>query len=384
MKWVTNNTVTYYKSNNYIYNPTVFLLRFENTLVTTSSSNKRPIDQFDIKSKYKNIGPILKNYSDHKCSIIIIGHISGGDYYIRQHQKRFELFFIDNIVKFGIPILAYFSTTNNHFKLPHDKLFTTINELFTQNDVQIDITKSVYCGNRAGRMDKTISKKSDVDRAFAANVGIKFFVPNVIFEKKPTPDFFWTSEPSMAAKKKLLAFYHQEPPNLVQLFEQKYDDRPIIIMIVGPPCSGKTTLATLIVRDWKENINVLETNYTHKRLPKKQLRELEALIGMGDTIIIDGTNSASQTITEQIEEITKKFDEPMPIEIVNIDLSPRVCTIFNHMKVNMGPPTTQTVKPSTYSAFKRAYQIPKKYTNYKPKLSKIPEYLKRYDNIVFK
>lgn len=54
-------------------------------------------------------------------------------------------------------------------------------DLFIELNGKVDLKKSFYCGDAAGRKDGKKKDFSDSDLKFALNVGVKFLTPQNLF-----------------------------------------------------------------------------------------------------------------------------------------------------------------------------------------------------------
>lgn len=77
-------------------------------------------------------------------------------------------------------VLAAFSRYDIYRK-PNTGMFDEIKEIYSSKGIQIDMAKSVYVGDAAGRMAIVLKKKDhgDTDFKLALNVGLRFVTPEV-------------------------------------------------------------------------------------------------------------------------------------------------------------------------------------------------------------
>ena len=82
----------------------------------------------------------------------------------------------------GVPIriFAAFSKTDKYRK-PNSGMFDLVRSLYREKGYEIDMTKSVYVGDAAGRLAMGGRRKDhgDTDYKLALNVGLKFVTPEV-------------------------------------------------------------------------------------------------------------------------------------------------------------------------------------------------------------
>ena len=156
-----------------------------------------------------------------------------------------------------IPLFIVIATDKIEYK-PNISLFDTFisDTIGDTEDIIIDKEESFFVGDALGRP----SDFSDSDKAFALNIGIKYFAPEKIFLSEV----------------------------VIKIPDIPLYDKEIIIM-VGYPGSGKTTVATDICQN---------DNYIHmkgdlfKSNTGKMIKASLEYISLGKSIIFDATHSS--------------------------------------------------------------------------------------------
>tara|TARA_Y100000389_G_scaffold183236_1_gene200524 strand:+ start:1658 stop:2584 length:927 start_codon:yes stop_codon:yes gene_type:complete len=154
----------------------------------------------------------------------------------------------------NIPMFVVIARDKHEYK-PNMILFET---LFIDNK-KIDKSKSFFIGDALGRENDF----SDSDKVFAENIGIQYFAPEKIFLSNKFIKYDITS---------------------IQLH-----DGPNIVIMVGYPGSGKTTVANEICND-KQYIHIKGDDYK-SNTPKMIKASLE-YIKVDKSIVFDATNSS--------------------------------------------------------------------------------------------
>lgn len=79
-----------------------------------------------------------------------------------------------------IRILAAYSKTD-HYRKPGTGMFDLVRDLYAQKGYEVDMEKSVYVGDAAGRLAGVGRRKDhgDTDYKMALNAGLRFLTPEV-------------------------------------------------------------------------------------------------------------------------------------------------------------------------------------------------------------
>jgi bifunctional polynucleotide phosphatase/kinase len=188
------------------------------------------------------------------------------------------------------------------------------------NQIDIDIKNSFFVGDAAGRergWDKGRSADfADMDRKFAINTKLEFFTPDIFFSNYshtlPELKFFPNDLLSTALPEHLTSYTGNEKctiklpssgnfdwKNSLEefLFAGRSDSTPEMVILVGPPGCGKTTLFTDIFSP---------RGYAHisqdlfKGNKKKCLASCKSSIQARHSVLIDNTNPSIKGRSEYI------------------------------------------------------------------------------------
>lgn len=292
MNWITNDEYIEGTHKNFILKEKIAAFDLDNTLVTPRSNNKFPVSCADWILFSDNIPKKLKSLTKEGYCIVIISNqagISKGKVDQEEWIKK-----INNIQKYiGIPIKVFASKGNNVFRKPYPTFW---NQLKKQIDVNSD--GSFYCGDACGRK----GDHSDTDYKFALNVGVKFMLPEVLFDNKNIPEFSRPCHP-----------YENYEPSDVQLPKISFKKKDMIIM-VGFPGSGKSTFVenNIIPLGYDRiNMDLLKTK-------TKCIKMCTNSVMSGKSVVIDNTNLDKKSRKDYID-IAKKYK--YTIQIMYIDCS---------------------------------------------------------------
>jgi len=218
---------------------------FDWTIIKPLEGRTHPKDIDDWQWFRKSVPDIIKDFS--KSHSIVIR---------TDQSKNWKNKMIINILNsLDIKYTLIIANNKNEYK-PDTKLFTDMYESYDHNN-------SFYVGDAAGRN----TDWSSVDKDFAKKLDIKFYVPEEIFPI--------------------------EISNKSDLILHK-DNKEVIIMI-GYPASGKTTIAKQLTE-----YNYVRINGDLLKTSKKMIVEAKKHIDKS-SIIFDATNSSKKKRLDFIE-----------------------------------------------------------------------------------
>lgn len=157
----------------------------DGTLIQTKSGKVMPTNLDDWKLAFGTVVTTLKSKHSDGYKIVIItnqGGISSGKTKIPDIKKK-----IENIIKaLGVPIQAFVASGYDSFRKPMTGMWQALCD-HKNDDVAIDMSRSFYVGDAAGRPEnKAMKKKKDhssVDRLMALNLELDFYTPEEHFLK---------------------------------------------------------------------------------------------------------------------------------------------------------------------------------------------------------
>ena len=165
----------------------------DNTLITTKSGKVFPTDMNDWRILYPEIPGMLKKLIADDFKIVVLTNQAGiakGKVKLDDFKKKAE-----NIAqRLNVPIQLFCCAGHGGmYRKPRTGVWQILSEKKNQG-VVINMAKSFYCGDAAGReKDWQPGKKKDFscsDRLLALNLGLKFVTPEEYFlGQKPTSKF---------------------------------------------------------------------------------------------------------------------------------------------------------------------------------------------------
>ncbi|PIO70535.1 putative polynucleotide kinase 3'-phosphatase [Teladorsagia circumcincta] len=179
-------------------------------------------------------------------------------------------------------------------------------------EVAIDVGKSMYVGDAAGRHKTKSRPKKDhscADRFFAANVGLKFQTPEEFFLDQSTPEPW--GPPSFDPTE----FFNKKKPLL------EPEDTPLpsatkeVLVIVGFPGSGKSTFARKLESDHGYMVVNRDTLGTWQKCCEHARAHLKS----GKSVVVDNTNPNKESRSRYIA-LAREMKVPCRCFVLTCDI----------------------------------------------------------------
>lgn len=295
----------------------ILMMDLDGTVIVPSSGKKFPKDANDWKWRMTQVPAIIRKYSK-TCTIIFVTNQSGMSNKRKKNLAKAQEDFKTKVKyvaqELGIPLLCYVATANDIYRKPSPLIF----EDYVQHDTPgIDkITYVMYIGDAAGRDGDF----ADSDRKFAANIALNVKnCPKYIDDIKPkvafqTPEqFFLKLKPESYKYSgfdpgKFLNGYKKDSKvwNYLELIQSTQKQE--LILMVGPPASGKSQLSKLLAKEWPNYVRFSQDDHKGKTLRLVK----EALIA-GDSVIVDNNHGTRISRDKYINAIQK---ENLPVRVI--------------------------------------------------------------------
>ncbi|KAL3859647.1 hypothetical protein ACJMK2_009861 [Sinanodonta woodiana] len=263
----------------------------DGTIITTKSGKVFPVDNDDWRLWTGEIPKKLKKLNEDGYKVVFFTNqlgVARGKTKIEDLQSKFTMI----VERIGVPIQILVSTSGGIYRKPATGMWDYLVQ--KGNDgMPIDISKSFYVGDAAGRPEKWAPKKkkdfSSSDRLFALNIGLQFFTPEEYFfgqKKAPfdTPEFdprtCKPTDPLLSPANAKLASNSQE-----------------VIVLVGCPASGKSFFAkTHLVPKGYVHVS-RDTLGSWQKCVKLCMEALQT----GKSVVVDNTNPDPESRGRYIE-----------------------------------------------------------------------------------
>jgi bifunctional polynucleotide phosphatase/kinase len=246
----------------------------------------------------EKVPEILQNYYNNGyCIIIISNQTRNTEMKLQQIINVLSTLKIPSLISVGYEDID---------KKPNRTMFDLI-----KKDKKIDMNKSFYVGDALGRQGDW----SDSDRKFAENIDIKtIYSPDDLFSIK----------------------------NDEKIIIKQFDKQEIIVL-VGYPGSGKTTIANTF-----DNKRYMTINGDIFKNSKKMIKESEKYIKNNYSIIFDATNPSIEKRKEYIDFANSKN---IPIRCINVETDITTSMFRNNKR-------DKVIPKITYYVFRKKYVKP--------------------------
>jgi bifunctional polynucleotide phosphatase/kinase len=246
----------------------------------------------------EKVPEILEKYYDNGyCIVIISNQTRNTEMKLQQIINVLSTLKIPSLISVGYEDID---------KKPNRTMFDLI-----KKDKKIDMNKSFYVGDALGRQGDW----SDSDKKFAENIDIKkIYSPDDLF--------------SINDDKKLII---------------KQFDKQEIIVLVGYPGSGKTTIANTF-----DTNKYMVINGDIFKNSKKMIKEAEKYIKVNYSIIFDATNPSIEKRKEYIDFANSKN---IPIRCINVETDITTSMFRNNKR-------DKVIPKITYYVFRKNYVKP--------------------------
>eukprot|EP00592_Proboscia_alata_P006387 CAMPEP_0194353684 /NCGR_PEP_ID=MMETSP0174-20130528/1965_1 /TAXON_ID=216777 /ORGANISM="Proboscia alata, Strain PI-D3" /LENGTH=442 /DNA_ID=CAMNT_0039122339 /DNA_START=10 /DNA_END=1338 /DNA_ORIENTATION=- len=246
--------------------------------------------------------------------------ISKGKVNKNSWMKKIENVIQEVGLKDKVTVLASLNRKENDFRKPHIGMWTFLSSNLTDLSAKPDAGQSIYVGDAAGRPKRGSAKRdfSCTDYKFALNIGggIKFHTPEQLFSKsndRGDGASLTGSNMGFQPKNNWKSYLDKNLPvehvgsvlnGLIQSCRTQTKNE--IIVIVGSPASGKSSITQHIVNQTKgQEIEYDRVNQDTLKTLKKCLDAADKALKNGKSPIIDNTNRDTETRKKYISIANK-------------------------------------------------------------------------------
>lgn len=265
----------------------------DGTLIITKSGKRFAKNTNDWKLFHSTeVFKTLKTLHDDGYTLVIISNqlgISKGKVDTADIQTK-----VNDIVEYlQLPIIVMLAVNDDHMRKPRIGAWEYLEYLIA---TPINMSESFYCGDAAGRANDFAA----TDYKFALNLGITFKTPEELFLGHP---IYHVDE------------WEFDPRKLISVSIKQEYLSPIskeIIILVGPPASGKSSLAKWCCFEY---VSISQDELGTLNKCKKACIKA---INTGSSVIIDNTNRNAKIRAVWIE-IARNHNIPVKCIVMQID-----------------------------------------------------------------
>ncbi len=277
---------------------------YDQTLVIPKDNRPFPKDVDDWQFILETIPEVLRIYS--KTHLIVI---------FTNQSKEWKCNQLFHVFKtLDIPCVISIAFEKSEYK-PNPISFDTL----FPNKLVIDFDNSFFVGDALGRR----SDFSDSDKIFAQNVGLKIYSPE---------SFFYTSDDVNV--------------NVFNLPILETNPKGEIIILVGYPGSGKTTIAKEIFG----KVDYVLIHGDEYKTSSKMIKKAKEYVSMQKSIVFDATNS---TIKKRNEYVNFALINNYKVRCIYVSTS-----LEESMRRNQLRPSEQQVSRIVYNVYKKNFEKP--------------------------
>lgn len=303
----------------------------DDTLITTKSGKKFPEDKHDWKFLFPQVPDKLKHLvaSGYKVAFVTNqGGIAKGKLKEEDFREKVEKILSECGPAVEQNAVVIVAKDEDIYRKPctggWDHVF------LDDNKYVVDVENSFFVGDAAGRPKRKGKKKdfSDSDLKFAINLGIKFYTPEKYFlEDNVDDDFLEKAESANVFNPRKLLLNNTDKEKILHtklLGESTVTSSPELVLLVGSPASGKSTLCARYFSDYVvTNQDTLKTKDRCMKLCVKSLKE-------GKSVIVDNQNYKKSLRAEWLQ--IAKENSVKKIRCIYMDVPKEYCIHMNRVR----------------------------------------------------
>ena len=351
--WKEVDSVLYFVDPKFVCNPIISIFNFYDTLIHTNKTYIQSTsfaEQCDVRFVCYKPKIIKKLHELHRSGVSIVIYQS---VYRYNENNQYKIAFDIFKKKIDIPMLAFFSTTNNKYAKPLTGIWTLINTYYKKHKICIDKEHSLFIGHLAGRMTYKGIKidTNSNDRLFANNIGIKFTTPDRFFRGDKSP-IIWKNNSgviSIDERARLVSEQTGPTPNIldeINILCELYKDwnpESYLILISGMSPSGKTELATKLQRKWNSEFKLKNMTLSNIHILSHNDMDISTMESNLTEHLQNKQSVIVEVLYKDIVSIVRiSMLNKTPVLFVNITTTINISKLLDHIRVESAH--THTIK----------------------------------------
>eukprot|EP01066_Platyproteum_vivax_P012996 Platyproteum_vivax@DN5914_c0_g1_i7.p1 len=316
----------------------------DQTLINVKGTSKFPKDRNDWVLWDEKIPQVMKKFQKDGFKIVIFTNQKG----VTVGKTTLEAILgkIDDLQEaLDVPLAAFVLTDDNKYRKPCTAAWDLLEDEYNDN-VKVDRTASFYCGDAAGRAkggegpSGVLRKKKDHsqgDLLFALNVGAPFKTPERVFRNIDDTD-------------QIPMEFDFDPRKLGEDTTEKEitpSEKPEMIIMVGPPGAGKSSIARKYFGDYEIiNQDTLKTK-------DKVLKAAKAACAAKKSCVIDNQNKETTT-RKPFLDIAK--EAKMPVRVIYLNF-PKDLAFHNNAYRMLNPRVPEHRKHKKSEGFSEIIEL---------------------------
>jgi bifunctional polynucleotide phosphatase/kinase len=293
-----------YTLNNPTFRPKMASFDYDWTMVCPQDGKIKPTSVDDWKWMFPNVKSKIKEYYDNGFMIVIFTNQSK----MWKHEQ------IKNVANsIGIPLFIVIPSNKTEYK-PNIILFNSLIELLDNNIINKD--ESFFVGDALGRTGDF----AKFDKEFAENINIRCYSPEQMF--------------------------HEKKDEIILIPDITLPEEKCIIIMMGFPGSGKTTIAKHICKNDKY---IYIEGDKYKTIPAR-INASKKHINNNKSIVFDATHSSKKHRTKYVE-LAKEYE----YNVVCIHVTTSLEESFRRNKLR---DYEKNVPRIAYSVYSKYYETP--------------------------
>ncbi len=320
----------------------LILFDLDHTLIKPKEERVFSKDSDDWDWCFDNVLNVLKEkYSGKNNFICIISNQKS----LKKKEKEWKDFqekinkVLAEFKKEDLTVSILVSVEDDYYRKPLTGMFDFLEDYLKKNKNTIKKSNSFYCGDAAGRIYDGKKKDFDIsDLFFSKNIGLEFYVPEVIFKNEQNPEF------KLPKRKYLICDKTEQDLPILKM------DQICIVFIIGPPASGKSYFSKILGD--KYGCDILESDKIKDKAKMK--KKIEEKINNYKSVIVVGTYPKK----EDREELIKNIDKKIYKLCINMETSKELINHMNYFRVESSKNKIQRIPEVAYRVYYKNYNEP--------------------------